>query len=67
VEVGSRTLVNAAALPDSAGEYIIDDHVSEPSTLAVSEEGAVLSKRVWFELADILEKACSGVTQNIAA
>lgn len=64
-EVGSRTLVNAAALRDSAGEYIIDDHVSEPSTLVVSEEGAELSKRVWFELADILEKACPGVTQNI--
>ncbi|EMD87905.1 hypothetical protein COCC4DRAFT_33076 [Bipolaris maydis ATCC 48331] len=67
VEVGSRTLVNAAALPDSAGEYIIDDHVSEPSTLVISEEGAELSKRVWFELADILEKASPGVTQNITA
>lgn len=66
LEVGSRTLVNAAALPNSAGEYIIDDHVSEPSKLVVSEEGAELSKRVWNELADILEKACPGVTRNIA-
>jgi retinol dehydrogenase-12 len=67
LEVGSRTLVNAAALPDSCGEYIIDDHVSEPSRLVVSEEGVELSKRVWTELADIMEKACPGVTQNIAA
>ena len=40
LEVGSRLLVNATALPDSQGEYIIDDHVSEPSPLARSAEGA---------------------------
>jgi retinol dehydrogenase-12 len=66
VEVGSRTLVNAAALADSCGEYIIDDKVSEPSTLVRSEEGVELAKRVWKELAVILEKECPGVTQNIA-
>ncbi|KNG52499.1 nad(P)-binding protein [Stemphylium lycopersici] len=66
VEVGSRTLVNAASLPNSAGEYIIDDKVSEPSNLVTSEEGAELSKRVWNEMAEILEKVCPSVTQNIA-
>jgi NAD(P)-dependent dehydrogenase (short-subunit alcohol dehydrogenase family) len=65
VEVGSRALVNAVALADSCGEYIIDDKVSEPSTLVCSEEGVELAKRVWEELAVILEKECSGVTQNI--
>jgi NAD(P)-dependent dehydrogenase (short-subunit alcohol dehydrogenase family) len=65
LEVGSRLLVNATALPDSQGEYIIDDHVSEPSPLARSAEGAELGKRVWKELSEILEKVSPGITQNL--
>jgi retinol dehydrogenase-12 len=66
LEVGSRTLVNAAGLADSCGEYIIDDKASQPSTLVCSEEGVGLAKRVWEELATILEKECPGVTQSLA-
>jgi retinol dehydrogenase-12 len=65
LEVGSRLLVNATALPDSQGEYIIDDHVSEPSPLARSAEGAELGKRIWKELSEILEKASPGITENL--
>ncbi|KAI4642057.1 uncharacterized protein J4E79_011583 [Alternaria viburni] len=65
VEVGSRLLVNATALPESQGEYILDDHVEEPSPLARSQEGAEMGKRVWDELAGILEKASPGITQNL--
>ncbi|KAI4920125.1 hypothetical protein J4E90_002265 [Alternaria incomplexa] len=65
VEVGSRLLVNATALPESQGEYILDDHVEEPSLLARSEEGAELGKRIWVELSAILEKASPGITQNL--
>ncbi|KAI4630303.1 hypothetical protein J4E80_001238 [Alternaria sp. BMP 0032] len=65
VEVGSRLLVNATALPESQGEYILDDHVEEPSLLARSKEGAELGKRIWGELAGILEKSSPGITQNL--
>jgi hypothetical protein len=65
LEVGSRLLVNATSLPDSQGEYILDDHVSEPSPLARSKEGAELGKRVWDELSQILEAASPGITQNL--
>jgi retinol dehydrogenase-12 len=66
IEVGSRTLVNAAALGESCGEYVIDDKVSEPSKLVCSEEGGGLAKRVWEELAEVLERECPRVTQNVA-
>jgi retinol dehydrogenase-12 len=65
VEVGSRLLVNATSLPDSQGEYILDDKVSEPSPLARSAEGAELGKRIWEELSEILEKASPGINQNV--
>jgi NAD(P)-dependent dehydrogenase (short-subunit alcohol dehydrogenase family) len=65
LEVGSRLLVNATSLPDSQGEYILDDHVSEPSPLARSKEGAELGKRIWDELSQILEVASPGITQNV--
>jgi retinol dehydrogenase-12 len=65
VEVGSRLLVNGTSLPDSQGEYILDDKVSEPSPLARSAEGAELGKRIWEELFEILEKASPGITQNV--
>jgi retinol dehydrogenase 12 len=66
VEVGSRALVNAAGLvgEESTGEYILDDRIADTSPLARSEEGAELAKRVWEELAAILEKECPGITQN---
>jgi retinol dehydrogenase-12 len=68
VEVGSRTLVNAAGMvgEESTGEYIADDKISDPSPLVRSEEGKELEKRVWEELTAILEKECPGITQNIA-
>jgi retinol dehydrogenase-12 len=68
VEVGSRTYVNAVGPvgEDSMGEYVLDDHVSEPSPFVLSEEGVGLGKRVWEELAAILEDTCPGIIQNIA-
>jgi retinol dehydrogenase-12 len=66
VEVGGRTLINAAGLgEESTGEYIADDKISEPSPLVRSEEGKELEKRVWDELTMILEKECPGITKNI--
>jgi retinol dehydrogenase-12 len=67
IEVGSRTLVNAAGPvgEESTGEYILDDHVADTSALVRSEEGTQLAKRVWEELAAILEEECPGITQNI--
>lgn len=67
VEVGSRTLVNATGLvgEESAGEYIADDKISDPSPLVRSKEGEELAKRVWDELAVILEDECPGITRNI--
>jgi retinol dehydrogenase-12 len=67
VEVGSRALVNAAGLvgEESTGEYVLDDRVTDTSPLVRSEEGAALAKRVWEELAAILEKECPRITQNI--
>jgi retinol dehydrogenase 12 len=69
LEVGSRTLVNAAGLvgEKSTGEYIADDHIADPSPLVRSEEGKALEKRVWDELAAILEEAAPGITKNITA
>ncbi|KAH7381450.1 hypothetical protein DE146DRAFT_286286 [Phaeosphaeria sp. MPI-PUGE-AT-0046c] len=66
-EVGSRALVNATGPlgEDSAGEYILDDRIWATSPLVQSDEGAQLAKRVWEELAEILEKECPGITHNI--
>ncbi|KAF2747429.1 NAD(P)-binding protein [Sporormia fimetaria CBS 119925] len=69
VEMGGRALVNAAGGlvgKESAGEYIADDRISEPSPLVRSEEGAELAKRVWEELVPILERECPGIVAGIA-
>jgi retinol dehydrogenase-12 len=67
VEVGSRTYVNAVGSvgEDSMGEYVLDDHVSEPSPFVLSEGGTKLGTQVWEELSAILEDACPGIMQNV--
>ena len=63
LEVGSRTLVNAAGLvgEESTGEYIADDHIANPSPLVRSEEGKQLEQRVWDEFTAIAEEECPGI------
>lgn len=69
LEVGSQTLVNAAGMvgKKSTGEYIANDHIMDPLPLVRSKEGKAFEKRVWDELATILEEVAPGVTKNIAA
>lgn len=69
LEVGSRTLVNATSLVGEAsmGEYIIDDHVEEPSVFARSQKGDEVAKRVWGELIVLLEAECPGIARGILA
>ncbi|EPE34833.1 NAD(P)-binding Rossmann-fold containing protein [Glarea lozoyensis ATCC 20868] len=65
-EVGSRTLVFAAAAnEDSHGEYMCDCVVTPPSKFVRSEEGKKSQERVWTELVGILEGIQPGITKNI--
>lgn len=67
-EVGSRTLVaGAAAGPESHGAYMTDGRVANDalSAFARSAEGEKAQKKVWQELAEILETIRPGVTRNL--
>ncbi|KAH7388889.1 short-chain dehydrogenase/reductase-like protein [Cadophora sp. MPI-SDFR-AT-0126] len=65
-EVGSRTLVSAAAASeDMHGMYLQDLKVKEPSRWVRSEEGKEVQKKVFKELLGILEGIEPGVTNNI--
>lgn len=67
-EVGSRTLVAAAAAgEESHGKYMSDGVIAEGalSTFAKNEQGAKVGAKVWHELSGILEKIEPGVTANV--
>ncbi|PGH31738.1 hypothetical protein GX50_05461 [[Emmonsia] crescens] len=67
-EVGSRTLVAAAASGDeSHGAYMTDGKVSNRhlSTFVKSEDGKTAGKKVWEELKVILENIAPGVTGKL--
>ena len=65
-ELGSRSLVYAASAGGKTqGEFISDCGVEIAPRLCMSEEGEKLQKRVWNELAGLLEKIQPGVTDNV--
>ena len=64
-ELGARSFVYAASAGEKTqGEYVTDCHVEIAPPLTRGEEGAKLQKRVWTQLAPILEKIQPGVTAN---
>ncbi|OMP86906.1 WW domain-containing oxidoreductase [Diplodia seriata] len=64
-EEGARNFVACASAGEAChGRYVSDGVPKEPAALVRSEEGAVLQKRVWEELRDILEGIEPGVTRN---
>ena len=67
VEVGSRTLVAAAAAggSDTHGKYMSECVVKEPSAFVRSEEGIRTQERVYTELMEILEKIRTGISRNV--
>ena len=67
-EVGSRTLVAAAAAgKESHGAYMDDGEVHNDrlSPFVTSAEGKRAAEKVWRELSEILEKIQPGVTRNV--
>lgn len=67
-EVGSRTLVAAAtAGPESHGAYMTDGKVANEalSSFVCSADGDRVQRKVWDELAEILESIRPGVTGNL--
>ncbi|EEQ86444.1 hypothetical protein RJZ56_005759 [Blastomyces dermatitidis] len=67
-EVGSRTLVAAAAEGDeSHGTYMVDGKVSNRhlSAFVKSEDGKIAGKKVWEELKAILENIVPGVSGKL--
>ncbi|TPX59390.1 hypothetical protein CcCBS67573_g09092 [Chytriomyces confervae] len=66
-EVGSRTLVHALTIgKESHGQYLSSCKVEEPAPFVLSAEGAIVQKRLWDELSEILESARPGILSNIA-
>ncbi|KAH7310268.1 short-chain dehydrogenase/reductase-like protein [Rhexocercosporidium sp. MPI-PUGE-AT-0058] len=65
-EVGSRTLVSAAAASEEThGMYLQDLKIKEPSKWVRSEKGKESQKKVYTELLGILEEIEPGVSNNI--
>ena len=67
-EVGSRTLVAAAAAgQESHGKYMTDGLVDDSalSDFVRSEDGKRASEKVWKELIEILESIQPGITNNV--
>lgn len=65
-EVGSRTLVDAAAQgPETHGKYLSECAIAEPSPVVTGEGGKEVQDRVWAELAKKLEAIKPGVTSNL--
>ncbi|KAJ3222810.1 hypothetical protein HDU81_009598 [Chytriomyces hyalinus] len=66
-EVGSRTLVHALTIgKESHGQYLTACQVEEPAPFVLSVEGAKTQKRLWDELAQILEQVRPRVLNNVA-
>ncbi|KAL2059859.1 hypothetical protein VTL71DRAFT_10014 [Oculimacula yallundae] len=65
-EVGSRTLVSAAAAPEEThGKYLQNMKIKEPSKWVRSEKGKEAQVKVYKELIAILEEIEPGVAKNI--
>lgn len=65
-EVGSRTiLANAEAGEESHGQYYDNCSLGRLSGFVLSDEGAATQKKVWVQLAEILEKIEPGILGNI--
>ncbi|KAI9817911.1 MAG: hypothetical protein M1832_004531 [Thelocarpon impressellum] len=65
-EVGSRTLVAAAAAGvESHGQYLDDCRVGQVHGNVSGAQGQATQKRVWAELAAKLEEIQPGVLQNV--
>lgn len=65
-EVGSRTLVHAAASgKESDGQYLSECRVTKPSAFVRSKEGQDTTKRLHAELMTILEQIQPGVTSRL--
>jgi len=61
-EVGSRTLVHAAAAGwESHGKYLSNARVEDPAPFVTSEEGRIATERVWGELKEKLERIEPGL------
>lgn len=61
-EEGSRTLVHAATRgPETHGKYLNDCKIAKCGALVECGEGAEIQKRVWDELAGILESIQPGI------
>ncbi|KAH7923134.1 short-chain dehydrogenase [Leucogyrophana mollusca] len=68
-EMGSRTLVHAAVAADEHdrhGRYVSSCEVTEESSFLISEEGKILSKRVWGETIEILSQVDPRVVQIVS-
>lgn len=66
-EMGSRTLVHGALSGrESDGKYLSECQVKEQSTYVRSEEGKEMSRRLWKEVVERLERVERGIT-GIAA
>ncbi|KAI6781211.1 retinol dehydrogenase 12 [Emericellopsis cladophorae] len=65
-EVGSRTLVHAAASgKESDGQYLSECRVTKPDAFVRSKEGQDTTKRLHAELITILEQIQPGVTSRL--
>ena len=67
-EVGSRTLVAAAAAgPEAHGKYMTDGVVDDGalSAFVKSEDGKKAADKVWRDLSEILESIQPGTTSNL--
>ncbi|CZR63677.1 related to light induced alcohol dehydrogenase Bli-4 [Phialocephala subalpina] len=65
-EAGSRTLLaGATAGEESHGQYMTNCVVDKPSPLVLSEEGAVLQKKLWDQLLKKLEVIQPDIEKNI--
>lgn len=67
-EMGSRTLVAAAAVgEESHGKYMTDGKVEDEalSTFVKSKEGDKAAAKVWGELCEILEAIQPGIMRNV--
>lgn len=65
-EVGSRTLIHAAAAgPSSHGQYLNNCTITDPPRLLTMKEGADKQRRVWNELSEKLKAIHPGIMGNL--
>ena len=66
-DAGSRTLVDAAIGHgnDTHGQYLSNQRVADVAPLVASIEGLDVQKKVWHELAQMLEVIQPGILKNL--